>query len=319
VFEERPLSEERRESMAATLRPKVSGSWALHRLVRDRPDLVTIHFSSVVNGFFGGAAAGMYAAANSFVEALSHHQRCVAGLRSYCFSWSMWDEVGSSRGYPMKELFQARGYRLLTPEQGLCSLLAGLCRAPASLIVGLDGANRRIRPHIDTGMDSMQKLVAYYTGSASLSHELPDPVVSDRFGASTACEAHRLVAMPRTARGEIDRERLFDAGNGRVQPHGPPPETPLQKRLAELWKEVLGASEVGLSDTFLALGGDSLRGTQMVSRLREMFPVQLSVHRFLTDCPTIAALAEVVEAMLIEKLEQLPESEARRLLEASQL
>ena len=317
VFEERPLSEESSQSMAATLRPKVSGSWALHQLVRDRPNVVVIHLSSVVNGFFGGSMAGVYAAANSFVEALSHHQRSVEGLRSYCFSWSMWDEVGSSRGYRMKELFRSRGYRLLTEEQGLYSLLAGLCRAPASLIVGLHGENRHIRPLIERAVEPAQKLVAYYTGSASLSlQQLQDSVVLDRFGGASACEARRVTAMPRTPRGDIDRERLLDAGNGRIRANNAPPQTPLQKRLAEAWQKILGVSQIGLSDTFLELGGDSLRATQIVSHLHELFPVQLSVRRFLVDCPTIAALAEVVEEMLIEKLEQLPESEAQRLLES---
>jgi hypothetical protein len=314
VFEERPLAEESRQSMTATLRPKVFGSWALHRLVGDRPGVVVIHFSSVVNGFFGGAMAGVYAAANSFVEALSHHQRSVDGLRSHCFSWSMWDEVGSSRGYRMKDLFRARGYRLLTAEQGLYSLLAGLCRAPASLIVGLDGQNRHIRPRIETGADAAQKLVAYYTGSGP---GLQDSGVLDRFGASSACEARRVTAMPRTSGGDIDRERLLDEGGGRIRSRSAMPQTPLQRRLAEAWKEILGVSHVGLSDTFLELGGDSLQGTRIVSRVREMFPVELSVRRFLVDCPTIAALAEVVEELLIEKLDQLPESEALRLLEIS--
>jgi acyl carrier protein len=83
-----------------------------------------------------------------------------------------------------------------------------------------------------------------------------------------------------------------------------------------VWQDILGVSQVGLSDTFLELGGDSLRATQIVSRLNEILPVQLSVRRFLVDCPMIAALAEVVEEMLIEKLDQLPESEAQRLLES---
>jgi acyl-CoA synthetase (AMP-forming)/AMP-acid ligase II/NAD(P)-dependent dehydrogenase (short-subunit alcohol dehydrogenase family) len=316
AFEERPLSQENSLSMAATLRPKVSGSWALHQWVRDRPDIVIIYFSSVVNGVFGGAMAGVYAAANSFVEALSHHQRSVEGLRSYCFSCSMWNEVGSSRGYQMKELFRARGYRLLTEEQGLYSVLAGLCRAPATLIVGLDRENRHIRPLIESATEPAQKLVAHYTGGTSLSLPSQISLVLDRFGTSSACEARRVTALPRTARGDIDRERLLDEGAGRMRTNNAPPQTPLQKRLAEVWQEILGVSQIGLSDTFLELGGDSLRATQIVSRLNEILPVQLSVRRFLVDCPMIAALAEVVEEMLIEKLDQLPESEAQRLLES---
>jgi hypothetical protein len=274
-----------------------------------------MYFSSVVNGFFGGAMAGMYAAANSFVEALSYYQRSVDGLRSYCLSCSMWNEVGSSRGYPMKELFRARGYRLLTEEQGLYSLLAGLCRAPAALMVGLDQRNWQIYSLIEGAIEPAQKLVAHYTGLASVSLQQSQMTeVSDRFNTPSACEVRRVTALPRTARGDIDRERLLDDGADRIRVNAPP-QTPLQKRLTEVWQEILAVSEIGLSDTFLELSGDSLRATQIVSHLNEIFPVQLSVRRFLVDCPTIAALAEVVEEMLIEKLDQLPEAEARRLLE----
>ena len=76
VYREGLLTDETRESLAATLRPKVLGTWALYQLVKDRPGALFVHFSSVM-GFFGGAMFGAYAAANRFLDNFAHLQRSV--------------------------------------------------------------------------------------------------------------------------------------------------------------------------------------------------------------------------------------------------
>jgi phthiocerol/phenolphthiocerol synthesis type-I polyketide synthase E len=92
-----------------------------------------------------------------------------------------------------------------------------------------------------------------------------------------------------------------------------PPESPVERRLAELWQEILGLDRVGAHDSFFDLGGHSLLATQLVSRLHEAFAVDLPLHR-LFEAPTIARLAEVVEETLIDGLEALSEEEASRML-----
>lgn len=91
------IDSETKSGLATTLRPKVAGTWVLHQLMKDKPDSIFINFSSI-NGFFGGTTVAAYAAANSFLDAFSDHQRTRSSLQSYCFAWSMWDETGMSRG-----------------------------------------------------------------------------------------------------------------------------------------------------------------------------------------------------------------------------
>jgi acyl carrier protein len=72
------------------------------------------------------------------------------------------------------------------------------------------------------------------------------------------------------------------------------PNTKVEKALAEIWKEVLEESQIGLNDTFLNLGGDSILATRAVSRIRETLEVELSLLAFF-NARTLSELAKVVE------------------------
>ena len=159
---DRQLLEETPESFAEALRRKVLGTWVLHQLVKDRPGSLFLAFSSV-NSFFGSARAGAYAAANRFVEHFAHYQRHQGRLRSYCFAWSQWDEVGMSRQNALKEVARAHGYQAIAADQGLNALRVALHHNQADLLVGLDGAHPHLRRHVETGTVQARQMVAYYT------------------------------------------------------------------------------------------------------------------------------------------------------------
>jgi acyl transferase domain-containing protein len=87
------------------------------------------------------------------------------------------------------------------------------------------------------------------------------------------------------------------------------PRNEVEQRIAALWQGVLGIDAIGVHDDFFELGGDSLLGTQIVNRLREMFPVELSMRSLLVDAPTVARLAELIEELLIATLEAMGDDE----------
>jgi acyl carrier protein len=123
-----------------------------------------------------------------------------------------------------------------------------------------------------------------------------------------------LDELPLTPNGKLDRAAL-PAPEGRPELDAvyQAPRTPAEEVLAEIWCEVLELERVGIHDNFFELGGHSLVATQVVSRVRDAFLVELPL-RALFESPTVAALETVVKRMLLEEVEALSESDASAAL-----
>ncbi|MCW3054852.1 MAG: Non-ribosomal peptide synthetase component, partial [Chthonomonadales bacterium] len=295
LYRDRLLVEETAESMAAALRPKMTGALALHRLLEDRPACLFIAFSSTTS-FFGGAMFGAYAAANRFLDHFCHWRAQELGRPTHCFAWSTWNEIGMNRTVSGKEPLRAtgRGFQELTAEQGMNSLLAGLFYDQPQLVIGLDGSNAYIRRHLESASPLAQQLCACFTSGANqeLFPRLEAVSVSDRFGTPAPCDFVRVEHIPRLLSGAIDRLGLADlgrqalrGGSERIGPRNEP-----ERRLATLWQDVLGVPQVGIHDNFFELGGHSLLATLVMSRLAGVFRIDLPA-RLLFESPTVAGLA----------------------------
>ncbi len=295
IAQEQLLVDETRGSLAATLRPKVVGTWALHQLLKDRPQALFISFSSV-NGFFGGTTVGAYSAANSFLDCFSFHQRHKSSLQSYCFAWSLWDEVGMSRGYQMKQLSQARGYYSISVERGLYSLLAALQSNQPQLLIGLDGSNQHIQQYLETKSYRTQKLSAYFTVKAHQrpSAGLQEVVIRDRFQTRSDCDLVQIEEMPLLPGGEVDLKALLEHTNQRLKVDYVAPRNEIERIITAIWQEVLRIDKVSIHDNFFELGGHSLLTTQLLARVRKAFQQDISLRRFF-DAPTVAGLAAALE------------------------
>lgn len=137
-------------------------------------------------------------------------------------------------------------------------------------------------------------LVAYVVSEAALTAEtlqahlarsLPPYAIPSRFV--------RLDTLPLTANGKIDRAALAVAG-GSVLPAGTAsrlPRTAAETTIAAVWGEVLGCGVPGVDQDYFALGGDSIKALQIVSRLHRS-GIKVSLTQVLTE-RTVAALAAV--------------------------
>jgi amino acid adenylation domain-containing protein len=107
-----------------------------------------------------------------------------------------------------------------------------------------------------------------------------------------------LNALPLTPNGKVDRRALPTVDATRNLATGfVSPQTPIEAQLVRVWSEVLGVERIGIKDNFFELGGHSLLATQVISRLREIFAVELSLQNLL-EYPTIANFAQVIEILL---------------------
>jgi amino acid adenylation domain-containing protein len=140
-----------------------------------------------------------------------------------------------------------------------------------------------------------KRLVAYVVGGVEagvlrehLRRELPEYMLPAAFVP--------LERLPLTASGKLDRRALpapdFASEEGRYAA----PRTPAEEVLAGIWAEVLRLERVGVEESFFEMGGHSLLATRVVSRVREVFGVQLPL-RALFEGPTVAELAGRVEEM----------------------
>ena len=105
-----------------------------------------------------------------------------------------------------------------------------------------------------------------------------------------------LASLPTTGSGKLDRKAL--PAPGRAGSPGDAeraaPRTPLEETLVDLWKELLGAEQVGREDDFFELGGHSLVATRLISRLRDRLQVEVP-PQLIFQTPRLAALAEALE------------------------
>jgi len=101
-----------------------------------------------------------------------------------------------------------------------------------------------------------------------------------------------LAVLPKTPNAKIDRKALPAPEDVVAAPRkaAQPPENELERQIAEIWREVLAAPEIGRDENFFDLGGHSLLTVQVQGRLRR----QLDRTVALTDLfrfPTVRTLA----------------------------
>lgn len=123
-----------------------------------------------------------------------------------------------------------------------------------------------------------------------------------------------LEALPLTPNGKVDRKNLPvpEFASSSVSEYTPP-RNGTEEILINIWREILEIDRLGIHDNFFELGGHSLLAIQVVSRIRATFDIDIPLRK-LFETPTVAALAELIEALLLARLEALSEEEAQYLL-----
>lgn len=129
-----------------------------------------------------------------------------------------------------------------------------------------------------------------------LQGKLPDYMVPSSFV--------MLNALPLTPNGKVDRRSLpaLDRTGRNLEQDFVSPRTSVEEVLAKIWVEVLRLEQISVYDNFFEIGGHSLLGTQVISRIRDTYQLDLPLRR-LFDAPTVASLGESIETELKQNSE----------------
>ncbi|MFJ6611207.1 amino acid adenylation domain-containing protein [Streptomyces sp. NPDC091289] len=177
-----------------------------------------------------------------------------------------------------------RGYRIELGEvEAVLDRFPGLAQVAVTAREDQPGDKRLVAYVVaETGTDAPDT-EALHTHTTGL---LPEYMVPSTYVV--------LGQLPLTTNGKVDY-RALPAPDQPTTGTGRGPRTPREEILCGLFAEILGVPEVGIDDNFFELGGHSLLATRLVSRIRAILGVKLSI-RSLLNTPTVAALSNLGQA-----------------------
>jgi acyl carrier protein len=104
-----------------------------------------------------------------------------------------------------------------------------------------------------------------------------------------------LEALPLTPNGKLDRQALPSPDGARHETATPfiPPATEVERKLAAIFRELLGMDEIGVDDNFFDLGANSLMMVRVVEKIRAELGLKMSLVRVF-QFPTLGSLAAAI-------------------------
>jgi amino acid adenylation domain-containing protein len=154
--------------------------------------------------------------------------------------------------------------------------------------------------------DGEKRLVAYIVPGTGpqptlavlreiLSRRLPEYMVPSVFV--------KIEALPLTVNGKVDHARLPAPTEAETLPESEfvAPRTLVEQRLAKILSPLLHVERVSVKDNFFLLGGHSLLGTQLLTKIREAFDVDLTLLG-LFDHPTLEGMSVEIENLILAKV-----------------
>ncbi|MEC4875789.1 non-ribosomal peptide synthetase [Pseudomonas sp. NC26] len=110
-----------------------------------------------------------------------------------------------------------------------------------------------------------------------------------------------LGSLPLMGNGKLDRRALPLPDLEQARQHYQAPGNPLEVQLAQVWRDVLNVSQVGVQDNFFELGGDSILSIQVVSRARQLglqfTPRDLFQHQTIQTLAAVVSRSEAPSAI----------------------
>ncbi|MHB1392564.1 MAG: amino acid adenylation domain-containing protein [Clostridia bacterium] len=121
-----------------------------------------------------------------------------------------------------------------------------------------------------------------------LSKELPSYMIPSFFV--------YLDKLPLTLNGKIDRKALPEPDRNSIAgTEYEEPRNELEEKLVDIWKEVLGVSEIGINDNFFEFGGHSLKAISLTAKTHKKLGVEIPLKEIF-DTPTVKGLSGYIRS-----------------------
>ena len=150
-----------------------------------------------------------------------------------------------------------------------------------------------------------EKLVAYYTGDASISvKEIKKQLAKKLPAYMMPANFKFLDEMPLTKNGKVDKKTLRDLNTEQLELETSyvAPRNEIDELVEGVWKDVLRLNKIGIHDNFIALGGHSLAAIRVTSRINEELGMEIPLKQIF-NLPTIEEYSNYLENIMIELLD----------------
>ncbi|WP_071189197.1 type I polyketide synthase [Trichormus sp. NMC-1] len=268
------------ETAQNVLAPKVQGTLVIDTVFCDEKlDLFVL--CSSLTSILGGLGQVDYCAANAFLDGFAQSKYFQQKPLTITINWCGWQEVGMlvNTAIP-EELKNRRAQHLnkaISPQNGIEAFSRILHSRLSQVVVSKQNIEEQIqRSYANVNLATELNNLEQQVSQIKFSQQLhPRPHLSNPYVA---------------------------------------PRSLIEQSITELWQQTLGLEQVGIYDNFFELGGHSLLATQVISQVRKTFLIEIPLSSLFSEGSTIANLAEIVEHLILEKIADLSEEEAQRLL-----
>lgn len=269
------------EAFDRVLHPKVYGTWLLHDLLQGEPIDFFLNFSSGLS-ILSEPGHGDYTAANSYLDTFASYLN-VQGQKALTINWTTWKETGMAVDYGFDhDAF----FKTISTEQALQGLETMLNKNIGRVLIGEFSFNPQFLVLIDRLPFKLSEKIITRTDQIKKEQGLGNK------GPRAMKKGGAVVLSGR------DGEEFSD----------------IEKRIAAIYNEVLGYSEINIHDSFFELGGDSIAINRMHVILDKEFPGQLKLID-LFNHTSVAALSEFLSEQQNEAEAVVSEEEELEALE----
>jgi acyl carrier protein len=160
----------------------------------------------------------------------------------------------------------------------------------------LRGADQKLTETFQTSMD--EYAMSPHESVEALERVLSIASASGQVVVSTGDLSARLALWITRATGKAANG---DAAGAVPEPHARPnlvttyvePANEIEEKIVDVWQELLGIDRVGVCDNFFEMGGNSLIGLKIMTRLRKELNMNLPVTA-LFEAPTVQTFAKLI-------------------------